>query len=177
MPIARYNSGRSTSSKRRTGLGPPDRTDPSGSRVDEKVLKDILQWAASLPGEPLRVPVLPAEILGHVYEQFLGQVIRLTEGHHARIEEQARGAARWRRLLHAHSLVEYIVRRTLGKLLEGKTPAGRAARVLDPACGSGSFLIGAYQFLLDWHLQAIPRCHGQAAPRDRLYEVGPVNGG
>ena len=24
-------------------------------------------------------------------------------------------------------------------------------RILDPACGSGSFLIGAYQFLLDWH--------------------------
>ena len=23
--------------------------------------------------------------------------------------------------------------------------------VLDPACGSGSFLINAYQFLLDWH--------------------------
>jgi hypothetical protein len=26
-------------------------------------------------------------------------------------------------------------------------------RVLDPACGSGSFLIGAFQYLLDWHLQ------------------------
>ena len=23
--------------------------------------------------------------------------------------------------------------------------------MLDPACGSGSFLIGAYQYLLDWH--------------------------
>jgi hypothetical protein len=26
-------------------------------------------------------------------------------------------------------------------------------RILDPACGSGSFLIGAYQWLLDWHLR------------------------
>ena len=26
-------------------------------------------------------------------------------------------------------------------------------RILDPACGSGSFLIGAFQYLLDWHLQ------------------------
>jgi hypothetical protein len=25
-------------------------------------------------------------------------------------------------------------------------------RVVDPACGSGSFLLGAYQYLLDWHL-------------------------
>jgi hypothetical protein len=32
------------------------------------------------------------------------------------------------------------------------TPAQAASlRVLDPACGSGSFLIRAYQFLLDWH--------------------------
>jgi hypothetical protein len=32
------------------------------------------------------------------------------------------------------------------------TSAGKL-RVLDPACGSGSFLIGAYQYLLDWHLK------------------------
>ena len=24
-------------------------------------------------------------------------------------------------------------------------------KILDPACGSGSFLLGAYQYLLDWH--------------------------
>ena len=42
---------------------------------------------------------------------------------------------------------------TVGKLLEGKTPDQAAKlRILDPACGSGSFLTGAYQYLLDWHL-------------------------
>lgn len=46
----------------------------------------------------------------------------------------------------------YIVRQTVGKLVEGKIPKQVAKlRVLDPACGSGSFLINAYQFLLDWH--------------------------
>jgi hypothetical protein len=48
--------------------------------------------------------------------------------------------------------VEYIVKNTVGRLLEGKTPRQVASlRILDPACGSGSFLIGAYQYLLDWH--------------------------
>jgi len=48
---------------------------------------------------------------------------------------------------------DFIVKNTVGKLLEGKTPKDAAKlKVLDPACGSGSFLIGAYQFLLDWHL-------------------------
>ena len=28
---------------------------------------------------------------------------------------------------------------------------GRPLRILDPACGSGSFLIGAYRKLLDYH--------------------------
>ena len=37
--------------------------------------------------------------------------------------------------------------------MQGNTPAkAEQLRILDPACGSGSFLIGAYQFLLDWHM-------------------------
>jgi hypothetical protein len=32
--------------------------------------------------------VLPADILGQVYEQFLGKVIRLTAGHRAKVEEK-----------------------------------------------------------------------------------------
>jgi hypothetical protein len=42
----------------------------------------------------------------------------------------------------------------VGKLLDGKTPKKvESLRILDPACGSGSFLLGAYQYLLDWHLK------------------------
>jgi hypothetical protein len=49
-------------------------------------------------------------------------------------------------------IVDYIVKNTVGKLLEGNTPTKAAKiRVLDPACGSGSFLLGAYQYLLNWH--------------------------
>ena len=51
--------------------------------------------------------------------------------------------------------MDYIVKNTVGKLLEGKKPGPRGAvgklKILDPACGSGSFLLGVYQHLLDWH--------------------------
>jgi type II restriction/modification system DNA methylase subunit YeeA len=49
-------------------------------------------------------------------------------------------------------VVDYIVSQTVGKLFEGKT-LRQAARlkILDPTCGSGSFLVGAYQYLLDWY--------------------------
>jgi len=44
------------------------------------------------------------------------------------------------------------VENTVGKLLEGKTPDQAAKlKIVDPACGSGSFLLGAFQYLMDWH--------------------------
>jgi type I restriction-modification system DNA methylase subunit len=49
-------------------------------------------------------------------------------------------------------IVDYIVKNTVGKLCEGKTPRQiEKLRILDPACGSGSFLIGAYSNLLNYH--------------------------
>ena len=50
--------------------------------------------------------------------------------------------------------MDYIIKSTVGKLVKHKTPKQVAAlHILDPACGSGSFLIDAYQFLLDWHVE------------------------
>ncbi len=55
-------------------------------------------------------------------------------------------------------IVDYIVRQTVGRWLEGKKPSPKSGagrlKILDPACGSGSFLLGAYQCFLDWHLTA-----------------------
>ena len=50
-------------------------------------------------------------------------------------------------------IVEYIVKNTVGEIIKDKTPNQVSnIKILDPACGSGSFLIEAYQYLLDWHL-------------------------
>ena len=49
-------------------------------------------------------------------------------------------------------IVDYIVKHTVGNLLAASTPRQAARlRILDPACGSGLVLVGAYQCLLDWH--------------------------
>ncbi|MGV8174611.1 MAG: Eco57I restriction-modification methylase domain-containing protein, partial [Methanothrix sp.] len=119
--------------------------------IDDKPLKEIIK-RLYYPDSPYEFSVLPAEILGQVYEQFLGKVIRLTEGHRAVVEDKPEvkkaGGVKYTPVY----IVEAIVKKTLGPALEGKTPV-QAARlsVLDPACGSGSFLIVAYQHLLDWH--------------------------
>ena len=119
--------------------------------VDDRPLKEIIK-SLYYPESPYEFSVIPAEILGHVYEQFLGKVIRLTEGHRAKVEDKPEVKKAGGVYYTPSYIVEYIVKNTVGKILEGKTPAEAAAlRILDPACGSGSFLIGAYQYLLDWH--------------------------
>jgi len=49
-------------------------------------------------------------------------------------------------------IVDYMVENSLGELLKDKTPEEASEiKIVDPACGGGVFLLGAYQFLLDWH--------------------------
>jgi len=122
--------------------------------LDDKVIKDILK-NLYYPDSPYEFSVLPANILGQVYEQFLGKVIRLTPGHHAIIELKPEVRKAGGVYYTPTYIVDYIVKETVGQLVEGKKPGPRGGvsklRILDPACGSGSFLLGAYQFLLNWH--------------------------
>ena len=122
-------------------------------RVDNKVMKNIIK-ELYYPNCEYEFSVMPADILGSVYEQFLGKTIRLTKAHHAKIEEKPEVRKAGGVYYTPKYVVDYIVENTVGKLIEGKTPKQiEKIKICDPACGSGSFLIGAYQFLLDWHLQ------------------------
>jgi type I restriction-modification system DNA methylase subunit len=106
------------------------------------------------PKSPYEFSVIPVEIMGHSYEQYLGKVIRITPGHRIKIEEKPEVRKAGGVYYTPQYIVDYIVKNTIGKLLEGKTPEEVAKlKFCDPACGSGSFLIGAYKYLLDWHWQ------------------------
>ncbi|MBP6333842.1 MAG: N-6 DNA methylase [Bacteroidia bacterium] len=119
--------------------------------VDNKVLKTIIN-ELYYPESPYEFSVLSVEILGSAYEQFLGKVIRIDKAHRAHIEEKPEVRKAGGVYYTPQYIVEYIVKNTVGKLIEGKTPKDiEKIKIVDPACGSGSFLIGAYQYLMDWH--------------------------
>ena len=184
----RYNSGLFHFTAEKDRPEPPDEL-TLGLDVDDKPLKDILR-RLYFPESPYEFSVFPAEILGQVYEQFLGKVIRLTTGHQAKVEDKPEVRKAGGVYYTPAYIVDYIVRQTVGNLLEGGRPKAESGRegtrdegrgergegerqgavrgpaqrtrpvtpaqaaklrILDPACGSGSFLIRAYQFLLDWH--------------------------
>ena len=168
----RYNSGLFHFRREKGRAEPPDELTPA-LVIDDKVLKDIIRQLY-YPDSPYEFSVLPTHILGQVYEQFLGKVIRLTPAHRAKVEEKPEVRKAGGVFYTPTYIVDYIVKHTVGKLLEGKTPQEvggltknwrpskrrQPLRILDPACGSGSFLLGAYQYLLDWY-------------RDRYVEDGP----
>ncbi|MDP1589079.1 MAG: type I restriction endonuclease, partial [Prosthecobacter sp.] len=158
--------------------------------IDDALLKPLIR-GLYYPESPYEFSVFTADILGQVYEQFLGKVITLSPSHKATVEDKPEVKKAGGVFYTPTYIVDYIVRQTVGTLIsqieehEVKLGARRtekaqerkqlsgfgagidvtdekmpkrvldrvaALRVLDPACGSGSFLIGAYQFLLDWHL-------------------------
>jgi len=122
-------------------------------KLDDAPLKSIIK-NLYYPDSPYEFSVLPPDILGHVYEQFLGKVIRLDDSHRAIIEEKPEVRKAGGVYYTPTYIVDYIVKNTVGKLLDGKTTKqAEKLKILDPACGSGSFLIEAYQYLLDWHLE------------------------
>ncbi|MDF0590288.1 N-6 DNA methylase [Methanotrichaceae archaeon Mx] len=146
----RYNAGLFHFGKDPDRLEPPDELTLS-LEIDDKPLKEIIK-SIYYPESPYEFSVLPPEILGQVYEQFLGKVISVSPGRRVKVDYKPEVRKAGGVYYTPSYIVEYIVDNTVGKLLEGQTPTTAAElKVLDPACGSGSFLIGAYQKLLDWH--------------------------
>ena len=108
-------------------------------------------WLADFIGElsndetPYLFNVIPVEILGSVYERFLGKVVR-PHGKGIIVEEKPEVRKAGGVYYTPRYIVDYIVEQTVGKLVEGVAPEkSLALRILDPACGSGSFLIRAFE--------------------------------
>lgn len=166
---ARYNSGLFHFKAER------DREDPDEFTLDLSIsdnpLKRIIQ-DLYYPDSPYEFSVIPIEILGQVYEQFLGKVILLKPNHQAIVEEKPEVRKAGGVYYTPTYIVDYIVENTIGKLLEGKTPKqAEKLKVLDPACGSGSFLIGAYQYLLNWHLRQYTLNPDNRVYKKRIYQA------
>lgn len=149
---AKYNSGLFHFTEEKDISLSADTLTPT-LHVDDGKLKKIID-GLYYPDCPYEFSMISTEILGNIYEQFLGKVIRLTEGHQAKVEDKPEVKKAGGVFYTPQYIVNYIVENTVGELLKGKTPNKVSElRIVDPACGSGSFLLGAYQKLLDWHVE------------------------
>ena len=138
--------------------------------IDDKVLKLIIE-ELYYPKCPYAWEVLPIEILGNIYEKFLGSVI-LKNARSIKIEEKPEVKKAGGVYYTPQYIVKYIVKQTVGKKLEGKTPDKiKNLTICDPACGSGSFLVGAYKYLLDWYLSEYTKDEKTKAAKKKAGKV------
>jgi type I restriction-modification system DNA methylase subunit len=120
-------------------------------QIDPSILAKIIRRLYP-PKSPYRFDVIGVEMLGSIYERYLGNTLHVT-AKQVRIEPKPEVRKAGGVFYTPKFIVDYIVENSLRKLTVGKHPKDIAKlRILDPACGSGSFLIGAYQYLIDWHL-------------------------
>ncbi len=120
-----------------------------------------------------------ADVLGSIYEQYLGQIQQGDTKNSKRKQQGIYYTPRY--------IVDYIVRNTLGELVRDKLPNEIATlKVLDPACGSGSFLTRAFETLNQvfhkkgWddagtRLTVIPKCVYAVDLDDEAVEIAQLN--
>lgn len=126
--------------------------DIDGLVIEDRILKEIIINLYT-PECAYEFSQIPVSILGCMYEQFLGKTIRITDGGHVKIEEKPEVKKAGGVYYTPEYIVNYIVKNTVGEKIKDLTPKEiEKIKILDPACGSGSFLIGAYQYLIDYHL-------------------------
>lgn len=150
----KYNSGLFHFDSEQGRSESPDVLTPNlkvGSRVIEHILRRLY-----FPESVYQFSVFPADILGQVYERFLGKVITLSHKRRVSIVEKPEVRKAGGIYYTPGYIVDYIVRSSLLTWLEKPAPtrAGRRTselRILDLACGSGSFLLEAYDRLLQWY--------------------------
>lgn len=166
---ARYNSGL-FHFKPEKGRAEKEDSTALTLKLDDAKLRTVIEQLY-YPARPYAFSHIPLDILGKVYEQFLAQVVRLTPKRQVRIEDRPDLKRKEGVYYTPPFVVEYIVQRSLSPLLNGKSPKDvQSLRVVDPACGSGSFLIGAYQYLLRWYLDRYSEAR-TAAKDARLYRT------
>jgi type I restriction-modification system DNA methylase subunit len=115
--------------------------------IDFPVLKEIILQTY----DPYLFDVIGVEVLGNIYEQYLGFVPRLTE---KRVKYEPKPEIRKAGGIFytPEYIVDYIVKNTVGRFLSERRPKEiQALRILDPACGSGSFLIRAFKELEEYY--------------------------
>jgi predicted metallopeptidase len=122
--------------------------------INNRVLEGIIKDLYHTKDRTIKYDfsVLDADVLGNVYEQYLGHILKKTAKQAVLKEKHAYRKEQGIYYTPTY-IVDYIVRNTLGELLKNKKVDVEKIRVLDPACGSGSFLIKTFDILNEFYTQ------------------------
>jgi len=114
----------------------------ASDKIVEKIIKGLYE---TKDGYRYDFSVISADVLGGIYEQYLSFVQGRRGKDKSKSKRKSQGI-----YYTPKYIVEFIVKETLGEVLKKAKPKEISKiKVLDPACGSGSFLIAAYDKILE----------------------------
>jgi len=129
--------------------------------IDNEVLHTVIEGLyQTKEGETYDFFMIDADILGTIYEQYLGHILKKTEKRTKLTENHAHRKEQGIYYTPTY-IVNFIVASTLGELLNDKKVDIEKVKVLDPACGSGSFLIKAFDFLNNYYVSRMKEDYHQ----------------
>ncbi|MBS3173967.1 N-6 DNA methylase [Candidatus Woesearchaeota archaeon] len=109
------------------------------------ILEDLREPKDKMPYD---FATIDADILGRTYENFIGHILK---GQKRFKEEKSKGKRKEEGIFYTPQyIVNYIVNQTIREYVKNKSfEEIKKVRILDPACGSGSFLIKAFDALVE----------------------------
>ncbi|EQD66189.1 type II restriction enzyme, methylase subunit, partial [mine drainage metagenome] len=137
--------------------------------MDGEVLQRVLRGLHETEDGAIRYDfgAIDADVLGVMYEQYLGLILRqtpkrakLADGAVNRKEQGIYYTPTW--------VVDYIVRASIEEALKRKGAKPESLRILDPACGSGSFLLRAFDHILRLRNPGAEATQKRFDPRTRV---------
>jgi len=115
--------------------------------IDNKILEDLIQRFYKY-----NFTMLSADVLGAIYENYLGHILEASKKE-IEIKETKDVRKKGGIYYTPTYIVEYTVREALGKYLEKIENPDDVSKIkiCDPSCGSGSFLIKAFDVMNEWY--------------------------
>jgi hypothetical protein len=128
----------------------------------------IIDFLAS--ESPYNFNYIPIEIIGNIYERFLGKTIEI-EDNKVKIDLKPAVRKAGGVFYTPSYIVDYIIQNTIGKQIENKTPKEVSKLTFaDISCGSGSFLIGIFDHLIQYHQNYYFKHPAEAEKEGCLYD-------
>jgi len=123
--------------------------------IENEALQEVIEGLNQSKDNSYRYDfsVIESDVLGNIYEQYLGNILKSTPKR-AKLEESKTHRKEQGIYYTPSYIVDYIVKNTVGEYIKTHTLEEiKKVRILDPACGSGSFLIRAYKELENYWKQ------------------------
>jgi len=131
-----------------------------GLKLSDNIISKIIKglyFGTSGGNERYEFDLIPADLLGQIYEQYLGELLRETEKR-VKLEKSKTKRKSMGIYYTPKYIVDYIVENTVGEYCKGKSLKELTGiKIVDPACGSGSFLQVAFERMQEEYIDRIQK--------------------